>query len=107
LDARDGLEQACMPAVTACECQGIEQPWHAMIENGAIVSARRVRQRAGDPTFTDASQDSVTMPGVWRSRSGSTIRFILVAAKWCWSRSGGSSQARVTWSWFSQTARSL
>ena len=27
LDARDGLEQACKPAVTACQRQGIEQPW--------------------------------------------------------------------------------
>jgi hypothetical protein len=54
-----------------------------------------------------AGQDSVTMPGVRRSRSGSTIRFILDAARWCRSRSGGGSQARITWSWFSQTARSL
>src|SRR5665213_3123531 len=56
LDARDGLEQACMPAVTACECQGIEQPWQAMIKNRAIVAARRVCQRASDPTFTDAGR---------------------------------------------------
>jgi hypothetical protein len=47
------------------------------------------------------------MPDVRRSRSGSTIRFILDAARWCRSRSGGGSQARITWSWFSQTARSL
>ena len=36
-----------------------------MIENGAIVSARRVCQRASDPTFTDAGRsddDQVLMP---------------------------------------------
>jgi hypothetical protein len=66
-----------------------------------------VTERACNPTLADAGQDSVTMPGVRRSRSGSTIRFILDAARWCRSRSGGGSQARITWSWFSQTARSL
>ena len=65
-------------------------------------------ESAGGNRYADrAVQDSVTMPGVRRSRSGSTIRFILDAARWCWSRSGGSLQARNTWSWFSQTARSL
>jgi hypothetical protein len=64
-------------------------------------------QRDRKVRLADASQDSVTMPGVRRSRSGSTIRFILDAARWCRSRSGGGSQARITWSWFSQTARSL
>src|SRR6185295_6933144 len=61
----------------------------------------------GQMGLAGAGQDSVTMPGVRRSRSGSTIRFILDAARWCRSRSGGGSQARITWSWFSQTARSL
>src|SRR6185437_4513059 len=64
-------------------------------------------ERDGKMRLTGARQDSVTMPGVRRSRSGSTIRFILDAARWCRSRSGGGSQARITWSWFSQTARSL
>jgi hypothetical protein len=64
-------------------------------------------QRDRKVRLADARQDSVTMPGVRRSRSGSTIRFILDAARWCRSRSGGGSQARITWSWFSQTARSL
>jgi hypothetical protein len=60
-----------------------------------------------EKSFAIAEQDSVTMPGVRRSRSGSTIRFILDAGRWCRSRSGGGSQARITWSWFSQTGRSL
>jgi hypothetical protein len=76
-----------------------------MIEDGAIVAARFVAERTGKPTFAGAGQDSVTMPGVRPSRPGSTIRFILDAARWGRSRSGGGSQARITWSWFSQTAR--
>ena len=65
LDARDGLEKPRMAAVTACQRERIEQPWHAMIAHRAIVSARRVRQRASDPTFTDAGRtndDQVLMP---------------------------------------------
>jgi hypothetical protein len=78
-----------------------------LIEDRAVVATRLVAERRGQPALADAGQDSVTMPGVRRSRSGSTIRFILDAARWCRSRSGGGSQSRITWSWFSQTARSL
>ena len=55
-DAGDGLEQASMAAVAACQRQRIEQPRHAMIEHRAIVSAGLVRQRASDPTFADAGR---------------------------------------------------
>ena len=53
IDAREGLEQPCMPAVAACERQRIEQPWHAMIEHRAIVAAGLVAERAGEPTFAE------------------------------------------------------
>ena len=45
-----------MTAVAACERQGIEQPWHAMIEHGAIVAAGLVAERTGKPTFADAGR---------------------------------------------------
>lgn len=44
LDARQALEQPGMTAVTACECEGIEQPWHAMVEDGAVVAAGLVAE---------------------------------------------------------------
>ena len=53
----------------------------------------------GQMGFAGAGRDSVTMPGVRRSRFGSTIRFILDAGRWCRSSSGGGSPARITWSW--------
>jgi hypothetical protein len=78
-----------------------------VILDRTIVAASFVTEGTGNPALAEPGQDSVTMPGVRRSRSGSTIRFILDAARWCRSRSGGGSQARITWSWFSQTGRSL
>src|SRR4029077_15747749 len=84
-----------------------EETRHAMVRNCEVVSASLVAEGASEPALADAAQDSVAMPGVRRSRSGSTIRFILDAARWCRSRSGGGSQARITWSWFSQTALSV
>ena len=35
LDARQALEEPGVTPIAACECQGIEQPWHAMIKDGA------------------------------------------------------------------------
>ena len=40
-----------MTPVAACQCQGIEQPWHSLIEDGTIVAARLVAERTGKPTF--------------------------------------------------------
>jgi len=39
LDACEGLEHPGMTSIAACERQGIEQPRHSLIEDGAIVSA--------------------------------------------------------------------
>src|SRR4029077_14707240 len=44
-----------MSAVAACQRQGIEQPRHALIEDGAIVSAGLMTERTGKPTLADAS----------------------------------------------------
>ena len=40
-----------MTPVAACQGQGIEQPWHSLIEDGTIVAARLVAERTGKPTF--------------------------------------------------------
>src|SRR3954469_23921305 len=45
-----------MTAVAACKCEGIEQPWHAMIEDGSIVAARLVPERTGKPTLAGAGR---------------------------------------------------
>ena len=95
-----------MTPVAACECQGIEQPWHAMIEDGSVVAARFVAERAGKPTFAGAGRTSVTMPGVRRSRYGFSIRFIHGPGRWCRSSTASGSLARTIWSWSSPTARS-
>lgn len=39
LDTGNALHEPGVPAVAARERQGIEQPWHPMIEHGSIVSA--------------------------------------------------------------------
>src|SRR5438105_11558851 len=63
-DANDGLEQARMAAVAARQSRGIEQPRHALIEDGAIISAGLVTECAGKPTFADtglADDDQILM----------------------------------------------
>src|SRR6266702_2426689 len=56
LDARQALEKPRMTPVAACECQGIEQPWQAMVEDGAIIAACLVAERTGKPTFAGAGR---------------------------------------------------
>ena len=73
LDARQALEEPRMTPVAACECQGIEQPWHAMIEDGAIVAACLVAERTGKPTFAGAGRAGRSAgPGAVRSSRRST-----------------------------------
>ena len=40
-----------MTPIATCQCQGIKQPWHSLIEDGTIVAARLVAERTGKPTF--------------------------------------------------------
>src|SRR5205823_15010368 len=56
VNARQALEEPCMTTVAARECQGIEQPWHAMIEDGSSIAARLVAERTGKPTFAGAGR---------------------------------------------------
>ena len=48
------LEQPSVATVAAGEREGVEQAGHAMVEDGAIVAAGLVAERAGEPTFADA-----------------------------------------------------
>src|SRR5882757_1011842 len=45
-----------MTPIAACECQGIEQPWHSMVEDGSVVAACLVAERTGKPTFAGAGR---------------------------------------------------
>ena len=54
LDPRQHFEEAAVASITACEQQGIEQAWHAMLEDGAVVAASFVAERAGNVTLADA-----------------------------------------------------
>src|SRR5256885_5882382 len=55
-DACKRFEQPPMTAITACYRQGIEQPWHTLIEDGAIVSAGLVTERTRKPTLADTGR---------------------------------------------------
>jgi len=54
-----------------------EEPGHAGIENGEVLSARLVAERAGEPTLAQAARGSDILPGIRRLRGGSSIRFTL------------------------------
>jgi len=56
LDAGEILEETGMPSVAAGECQSLEQPRHALVENGAAVAARLVPEGTGDPALADAGR---------------------------------------------------
>ena len=56
LDPGEGLEEAGVPSVAAGEREGLEQPRHAMVEDGAVVAAGLVAERAGDPALADAGR---------------------------------------------------
>ena len=45
-----------MSSVAAREREGLEQPRHAMVEDGTVIAACLVAQRAGDPTLADAGR---------------------------------------------------
>ena len=50
------LEQPRVAAVAAGERQGLEQPRQPVVEDGAIVAAGLVAERAGDPALADAGR---------------------------------------------------
>src|SRR5271155_2284395 len=54
LDTRQALEEPCMPSVSACQRESLEQPRHTMVEDGTVVAACLVTQRACDPALADA-----------------------------------------------------
>ena len=68
LNAAKRAGDAAIATVAAGKRQVAEQLGRALIENGTIVAASLVAERASQPAFADASRDSVTMPGVRRSR---------------------------------------
>src|SRR5204863_8842440 len=65
LDACQAPEQPVEPSVAAGERQRIEEPGHPVVEDGAIVAARFVAERTGDPTLPDtglADDEEVLVP---------------------------------------------
>jgi hypothetical protein len=68
IDAGQGLEEPGITSIAAGERESLEQPRETMIEDGSVVAAGLVAERAGDPALAGSGRDSVTMPGVRRSR---------------------------------------
>src|SRR5512145_1968 len=54
LDTREALQEPCMASVAASQAEGVEQPWYAVIEHSAVVAARLVAERTGEPTLARA-----------------------------------------------------
>jgi hypothetical protein len=66
-----------LTAIAARQGEIGEEPRHALIEHGSIVSAGLVAERGGEPALADAGRASVMLPGVWVLRCRSSTRFIL------------------------------
>ncbi len=56
VDPRQRLEKAGIAAVAAGERESFEQPRQAMVEDGTIVAAGLVTQRAGDPALAGSGR---------------------------------------------------
>src|SRR5271154_3700858 len=54
VDPRQHLQEPCIASIAAGERQSFEQPWQPMVEDGTVVAACLVAERAGDPTLADA-----------------------------------------------------
>jgi hypothetical protein len=92
--------RACLHELMDEASRSDEADAHATLTGGKT-------ERESDMRLAGAGQDSVTMPGVRRSRYGSTIRSIHDMARWCRSCSDDGLQARITWPCSSRTARWL
>jgi hypothetical protein len=89
IDPRQHLEEPCIASVAAGESQGFEQPGQPMVEDGTIVAACLVAERAGDPALADAGQADDILPRNIRLKLSSIIRIILALGKASW-RTGDS-----------------
>lgn len=56
LDASDAGEQTAVAAVAAGKSERFEQPQQPVLEDGAVVTAGFVAERAGDPALADAGR---------------------------------------------------
>ena len=66
VDAGKAPEQPFVAAVTAGKRQGVKQPRQALIEDGTVVAARLVAERASDPALADpgrSDDEKVMMAG--------------------------------------------
>src|SRR5262249_41689410 len=55
-DARERAQELGVSSVAAGECEGHEQSRHAVIEDGEVLAAGLVTERAGEPAFADAAR---------------------------------------------------
>jgi hypothetical protein len=68
LNAAERFEQAAIATVAASKGERLEQARDAVILDRTIVTAGFVAEGAGNPALAEPGRDSVTMPGVRRSR---------------------------------------
>ena len=73
-----------MASVATRQCKGLEEPGHALIEDRAVVAARLVAERRGQPALADAGQAYDILPRNICSKLSFNIRIIraLVSASW-------------------------
>lgn len=76
VDAGESPEQARVAPVTAAEFELGEQPGQALVEDGEVLAAGFLAQRAGEPALADAAGSSAILPGIRCLRFRFIIRFI-------------------------------
>jgi hypothetical protein len=104
--AGEGSQQPGVAWIAMRDGEVGEEAGNASVKDGDVLPARLVPESGRQPTFADAARSSVTMPGVRRSRCGSTILFIRAKAKWFRSRSDAGLREKTTWSSCSRMVRS-
>ena len=81
---RARLQHAGMAAVAAGQAQSLEQPRHALVEHGAVVTAGPVAEGAGQPGLPVPGRAHDILPRNSRSTSASTTRITRVLGNACW-----------------------
>ena len=56
VDPREHLEEPRIASVAAGERQSLEQPWQPMVEDGTVVAAGLVAERAGNPALAGSME---------------------------------------------------
>jgi hypothetical protein len=80
---RQGAQAPGVARVAVSDGEIGDEPWHAGVENGEVLSARLVAEGASEPTFAQAARTNDILPKNTSSMLSSNIRIIRLPESGC------------------------